>query len=1162
MSHTITYEADVETHAAHHEEVSWLDRLVLGITREQALYLVFIVLAIVSRLVMIGARVQSHDESLHTSYSWDLYDGRGYQHNPMTHGPFLYHATALSYWLFGDSDATARIPVAILGVLLVAFPYMLRKHLGRWGALAASFLFLISPSILFYSRYIRHDIPIILWSLIVAWSTWSYLRTRESKYLYWFAAGVSLMFATKEVAFLYVAIFGSFLAVRLAVGLLTSEWRRPAMRGWFQIGLIALAVGALIFGVAMVGESSATKQAIEAAAEAGTTLPEDANPAQGWKLVQVGSGVVVGASLAVAIYAAIRGMKSGRLLGPGRNRLRDYPETDLVVLYATLLLPFMGALPVSWLATRLGVEVTWSSMQLSPQLVYLAAGVMVVLIGLSIAAGALWDWRRWLVAAGIFYAIFIVSYTTVFTNSRGFATGWLGSLGYWLEQQGVERGSQPWYFYFWVVPIYEFLPLLGAIAAGLLWAFRDGGLKLLSRLFSSGSEFSDDDRQRLFGFIPFVVWWSVLTWLVYSYAGEKMGWLTTHFAVPMILLAGWFLGRVFTSIDWQGAWKRGGWALVVLLPVLIVALYFGVVEPLLFDGGAQLGDQLLDNMIATGRILSGILVAAGAGVAIYLATKQLQRREAGRFSLVIAFGLLGIMTARAAWMASYINYDTAKEYIVYAHGGPGTKEVMAQIEDISQRLYGDLSIKVSFDDDVAWPYWWYLRDYPNKNYFGANPSRDSMDTPIALVGDKNWSKVDPYAGDRFYTFDYIFVQWPMEDYKHMTWERIKNAITNPAMRGALWDIVLNRDYQKYAQLVEKDFSLGNWPLRHKMRLYVRKDIAAQLWDYGIGPAVAEASVTDPYAASFQADLKPIQVFGTAGSEQGQLMSPRGIAVGSDGLIYVVDWGNSRIQVFDADGQFVRTWGTPCSLETGAGCVDPDGSGPQPLGAGQFREPWGIAVADDGTVYVADTWNHRIQHFTADGEFLNSWGTFGQPAPGQPAGQLRFFYGPRDIAIGPEGMLYVTDTGNKVVQVFRPDGSYVGEFGEPGALEGQLNEPVGLDFGPDGLLYVADTWNGEVDVFDQSHSFVRSWTVDAWYGQLPDNKPYLATDALGQIYLTDPEQYRVLVFDAIGNYLYGFGQYGTEPDAMTLPTGIDVGPNGAIYVSDAGNSRILVFSPPQ
>ncbi len=161
MAETTEHRPQIETHPAPEDEAPWLDRQVLGIPREQALYGILILLALISHLVMVGARVQSHDESLHTSYSWDLYDGHGYQHNPMTHGPFLYHATALSYWLFGDNDATARIPVAILGTILVALPYLLRKQLGRSGALVASFLLLISPSLLFYSRYIRHYIPVI-----------------------------------------------------------------------------------------------------------------------------------------------------------------------------------------------------------------------------------------------------------------------------------------------------------------------------------------------------------------------------------------------------------------------------------------------------------------------------------------------------------------------------------------------------------------------------------------------------------------------------------------------------------------------------------------------------------------------------------------------------------------------------------------------------------------------------------------------------------------------------------------------------------------------------------------------------------------------------------------------------------------------------------------
>ena len=98
----------------------------LNIDWEKAIYLTFMLLAIVTRFYMLGDRVVSHDESLHTQYSYQFYNGDGYVHTPLMHGPTLFHATALSYWLFGDSDFSSRIPDAVLGVLLVLLPYFLR----------------------------------------------------------------------------------------------------------------------------------------------------------------------------------------------------------------------------------------------------------------------------------------------------------------------------------------------------------------------------------------------------------------------------------------------------------------------------------------------------------------------------------------------------------------------------------------------------------------------------------------------------------------------------------------------------------------------------------------------------------------------------------------------------------------------------------------------------------------------------------------------------------------------------------------------------------------------------------------------------------------------------------------------------------------------------
>lgn len=85
----------------------------LRLDTEKVLWLLLVVLAVVTRFYLLDARVISHDESLHTYYSWELFKGKGYQHNPMMHGPFQFHALALSYLLFGDSDFSARIPASL-----------------------------------------------------------------------------------------------------------------------------------------------------------------------------------------------------------------------------------------------------------------------------------------------------------------------------------------------------------------------------------------------------------------------------------------------------------------------------------------------------------------------------------------------------------------------------------------------------------------------------------------------------------------------------------------------------------------------------------------------------------------------------------------------------------------------------------------------------------------------------------------------------------------------------------------------------------------------------------------------------------------------------------------------------------------------------------------
>jgi uncharacterized protein (TIGR03663 family) len=1139
---------------------SWLDRAIvkgIGLDWEQGLYILFILLCLVSRLAMLGYRVQSHDESLHTQHSWYLYAGQGYQHNPMMHGPFLYHVTALSYFLFGDNDFSARLPVALMGTALVAFPYLLRRYLGRKGALMTSLLFLISPSITYYSRYIRMDIPAMLWAMVVIWAVFRYLEEGQERHLYVLAAGLSLMYATKEVAPIYTLILAVFLVGLLVVRALMRPWERPWAETAFAAALVGVALGLILLSVGWFwGRSGGQSPA------AAPPVPEPGQATEGGPLPlwALGGGIVSLLSLAVAVGVFLYGLG---------GKLRAFRSLDLIVLIGTLSLPFASPLFIR-LASRLGSYVVgryvdpalvppfWSTLATLQPLnyhapdIYYSGAILALVIAVAAAIGLIWSWRRWSIAAAVYLVIFLVLFTTVFTNGAGIASGWVGSVGYWLEQQEVERGGQPWFYYLVVLPLYDFLPLLGGLATSLYLAARGliglvrGRREGASTSFRETGDMASGEKARSL-FIPFVLLWAVLAWIGYSYAGERMAWLTVHITLPMILLTGYLLGRLLGAVDWHTVRERRGWLLLLLLPGLAAALV-ATARAAIQGPFAGVG---LEALTVTGAFIGGAVGIGLLGTLVGLLWMRSGTRNALLLLALVVSLALGLLTVRVAHRFSFVNFDSPAEFLVYAHEGPDVRTTMEQLEELSLRVAGGPRlIDVTFGPDGSWPFTWYLRNYPNARYYPDQPSRDQVVATAVIAGSGQWSVVEPYLGDEYYSFDYFYLWWPMEDYRGLTWQRIWDWLSDGRKRVALWRIFYSMDYGLYDEITGGRHVLNDWPLHQDFRLYVRKDVADRLWDFGVGPVRASAAPEpDPYAAGWQSRVAR-QTWGMEGSGPGQFSWPRGIAVSADGFVYVADSQNHRIQKFTADGQFVTAWGSY------GGCPN---AAPAPA---TFCEPWGVAVGPDGSVYVADTWADRVQKFTPEGAFLTEWTAFGERGV-HDLYRHTYFFGPRAVAVGLDGSVYVADTGNKRVQVFDPDGEFLREWGGLGAAEGQLDEPVGLAFGPDGRIYVADSWNFRVQVLEPGGDPVRSWPIVGWNNPVVDEKPYVAVDGEGRVYVTDPGHYRVLVFDGEGSYLHSFGQFGFfDGSSFALPMGVAVGPDGSLYVTDAAGHRVMVFDPPE
>jgi DNA-binding beta-propeller fold protein YncE len=282
-------------------------------------------------------------------------------------------------------------------------------------------------------------------------------------------------------------------------------------------------------------------------------------------------------------------------------------------------------------------------------------------------------------------------------------------------------------------------------------------------------------------------------------------------------------------------------------------------------------------------------------------------------------------------------------------------------------------------------------------------------------------------------------------------------------------------------------------------------------------------------------------------DSGRLVEVAGVAADSRDRLFVFCRGPIPVLIFDRDGRLASSWGEKL-----------------------FVRPHGIAIGPDDAVYITDDLDHTIKKFTSDGMLIQTFGLSGDPSdtgatsqdfrticrPGGP------FHYPTNLALAADGSLYIADGyGNARIHKFSPDGRLLFSWGQPGTGPGQFRLPHGIALGPDGTVVVADRENSRLQFFTPEGDFLKEWTEIARPCQV-------VVDAYGLVYVAelgykagmwpgttapspDSTGGRVSIFDLRGEVLMRWGG-GTNPCApgdFFAPHDLCLDSRGDLYVGE-------------
>jgi uncharacterized protein (TIGR03663 family) len=1132
-----------------------------------------VLLSIVAHLWALGHMALHHDESIHAWSSWRFFTGAGaftcaggrpantYCYDPVFHGPSLYSLTMFSYLLFGVGDAQARLPEALAGIGLVASAWMLRPYFGRRGTLIAAALLAFTPALLYYTRFARHDGLMVLWEFWMVLGFFRWLDTGRARYLYLLAAGAALAIATHELYYILFFLFGSFVLIRVLSELL------PARK--LTIGMIALLVVALVISLAdppITEKLRAGGLTLLLATVVGagllmmrvwdTTPTLTARALVLWRRRRGELWAALGilGTIYVLLYSTYfadpRGILDGLYQGISYwlGTQHDYARGDQPWYYYLMLVPIYEPLA---LLTSLGAAIylfgrrpttddrrpTTDDRRPTTDDIAAAEGEEEAeSSAAAVEADTAPDSNG---AADV-----ALSEPHPFTPSplHPFTTALL-----------------PLFLAFWFIGVFvafswagEKMPWLLthiALPGNLLAAWAIGRLiDYISRMLGSDAPPEIQNQRSKILLIPpaaalLLVFMGVAIWRLFSAGEGQEGQADLLQGLIPLLVAGALIYAVLTIAQSAGA--RLTLALSALTVVGILTIYevhstWMVVydhpdtprEPLIFVQSSPdvplISQDIHELAISQTRNQRSVADPIGGyTMPIIMDIGD----EQGEYSLGWPFyWYFRDMQRLEGRKADFFQNATAESFQVPVDSQQpdGEKEfapvVMVSVPHITEATRQALEANYvkRYSSNLNW---WF--PYGNK-CDGQAPGYSrfyySTWTPEAALAQPSPKGCGPTTlpPDQFVESLHLNPPWGV-----LTWP------LEPANWKDTWRFLLYRDLPDPLQISGRE-----------MEVWVRRDLA--------GGAAGPAST-----ASGGSALKLVaeQVIG----EPGQLEQPHGLAVDSKGNVYVADSAKHHVVVFGPDGKLLREIG---SFGAGPGQFnEPHGLAVDKSGNLYVADTWNARVDKfDPNGAFLKSWGTGQPD--QSGRLLTM--TDGTEA-GNAATPLGF-YGPRGVAVDEQGNVYITDTGNKRIVVTDAEGNFKYQWGSAGPGPGQFSEPIGLALDGQGNLYVGDTWNSRVQVFGRDQQGQLSpvplvtWNVSGWQaGTYHD--PFVGVSQGGQVYVTVPGRDTVLYANLRGDVLLRWGGKGSDSASVTEPSGIAVGADGAVYVVDYGGMRVLKFTLP-